>query len=72
MGPVGHLVSSPSADGEPDGRNKRRDGWNKWRDGWNKWMDGRRVVALDGGDRRTVGGPTGRSDEQAVQELVVG
>jgi hypothetical protein len=33
------------------------------------WMDGRRDVDLDG-DRRSGGGPAGRRDWQAVQEII--
>jgi len=33
------------------------------------WMGGRTDVALDG-DRRSGGGPAGRRDYQAVQEII--
>jgi hypothetical protein len=35
-----------------------------------EWLDGRRDVGLDG-DRRAGGGPAGRPDYQAVQEIIV-
>ena len=35
-----------------------------------KWLDGRRDVGLDG-DRHPGGGPAGRRDQQAVQEIIL-